>query len=45
MNTRDPAVIPDIQSSADKRKIAIDKVGVKSIRHPVRVSEIGRAHV
>ncbi|MFM9972006.1 MAG: GTP cyclohydrolase FolE2 [Burkholderiales bacterium] len=41
MNTRDQLAIPDIQSSADKRKIAIDKVGVKSIRHPVRVAEKG----
>ncbi len=41
MNTRDRVVIPDIQSSADKRKLAIDKVGVKAIRHPVRVAERG----
>ena len=41
MNTRDRLVIPDIQGSADKRKIAIDKVGVKAIRHPVRVAERG----
>ena len=41
MNTRDPVVIPDIQSSADRRKIAIDKVGVKAIRYPVRVAERG----
>ncbi|QID18683.1 GTP cyclohydrolase I FolE2 [Nitrogeniibacter mangrovi] len=31
--------IPDIQSSVDNRKIAIDKVGIKAIRHPVRVKE------
>lgn len=38
MNTAtDP--IPDIQSSADSRKIAIDKVGIKAIRHPVRVKD------
>jgi len=41
MNTRDQVAIPDIQSSADKRQIAIDKVGVKAIRHPVRVAEKG----
>ncbi|MHB0917586.1 MAG: GTP cyclohydrolase, FolE2/MptA family, partial [Thiobacillus sp.] len=28
--------MPDVQSSADTRQIAIDKVGIKSIRHPVR---------
>lgn len=31
--------IPDIQSSADSRRIAIDKVGIKAIRHPVRVKD------
>jgi GTP cyclohydrolase IB len=31
--------IPDVQSSADSRQIAINKVGIKSIRHPVRVSD------
>jgi GTP cyclohydrolase I len=42
MNTRDPAsVIPDIQSSADTRRLAIDRVGVKAIRHPVKVMERG----
>ena len=41
MNTRDQLAMPDVQGSADKRKIAIDKVGVKSIRHPVRVAERG----
>ena len=29
--------IPDLQSSQDTRQIPIDKVGVKGIRHPVRV--------
>ncbi|MBE0511239.1 MAG: GTP cyclohydrolase I FolE2 [Gammaproteobacteria bacterium] len=29
--------IADVQNSADTRQIAINKVGIKSIRHPVRV--------
>ncbi|MCB1736566.1 MAG: GTP cyclohydrolase I FolE2 [Gammaproteobacteria bacterium] len=29
----------DVQSSADLRHIAIDKVGIKDIRHPVRVHD------
>ncbi|MCP5352391.1 MAG: GTP cyclohydrolase I FolE2 [Chromatiales bacterium] len=29
----------DVQSSADLRRIAIDKVGIKDIRHPVRVHD------
>ncbi len=29
----------DVQSSADTRRIAIDKVGIKDIRHPVRVKD------
>ncbi|OZA10820.1 MAG: GTP cyclohydrolase I FolE2, partial [Hydrogenophilales bacterium 17-62-8] len=31
--------MPDVQSSLDTRQIAIDKVGIKSIRHPVRVAD------
>ena len=31
--------IADVQSSADRRCIAIDKVGIKDIRHPVRVRD------
>lgn len=31
--------IPDVQSSADLRHIAINKVGIKDIRHPVRVKD------
>jgi GTP cyclohydrolase IB len=45
MNTRLPATampaIPDVQSAADTRQLAIDKVGIKAIRHPVRVAERG----
>jgi GTP cyclohydrolase I len=47
MNTRDPVgakraapdEIPDIQATADTRRLAIDKVGIKSIRHPITVAE------
>jgi GTP cyclohydrolase I len=39
MNTRDPLAIPDVQSTEDRRKLAIDQVGIKGIRHPIRVSE------
>jgi GTP cyclohydrolase I len=31
--------IADVQSSADTRHIAIDKVGIKDIRHPIRVRD------
>jgi GTP cyclohydrolase I len=31
--------IPDVQSSADTRQLAINKVGIKDIRHPVRVKD------
>jgi len=41
MNQPAPAVkeIPDIQNSRDTRHIAIDKVGIKDIRHPVVVRD------
>jgi GTP cyclohydrolase FolE2 len=31
--------IPDVQAAHDSRKLAIDQVGVKAIRHPVRIME------
>ncbi len=31
--------IADVQSSQDTRQIAIDKVGIKDIRHPVRIKD------
>ncbi len=36
-----PAVvhIPDVQNSADTRRLAINKVGIKDIRHPVKVRD------
>ena len=39
MNQPANAEIPDVQGSADKRKIAINKVGIKDIRHPVVVKD------
>lgn len=32
-------IIADVQNSPDNRHIAIDKVGIKDIRHPVRISQ------
>jgi GTP cyclohydrolase I len=38
MNQRDTHLpIPDVQSQTDARKLAIDRVGVKGLRHPLRV--------
>ncbi len=31
--------MPDVQNSQDKRQIAINKVGIKDIRHPVQVKD------
>jgi len=33
------AKMPDVQNSQDKRQIAINKVGIKDIRHPVQVKD------
>ena len=41
MNTRDPVGLTDVQGSEDTRKLAIDKVGIKAIRHPVKIMERG----
>lgn len=34
-----PISIADVQSSADTRQLQIDQVGIKDIRHPVRVKD------
>ena len=48
MNTRDAAfgskpfsdkLLADVQGSADTRHIAINKVGIRAIRHPVQIAE------
>jgi len=40
MNQRDAKLpIPDVQSSPDTRHLAIDRVGVKAIRHPAKIQE------
>ena len=39
VNSADAKNIEDVQSSADTRKIAINKVGIKDIRHPVKVGD------
>ena len=37
--TASSTVIEDVQNSADTRRIPINKVGIKDIRHPARVSD------
>jgi GTP cyclohydrolase I len=39
MNSSIALSIPDVQSSSDIRHLAIDKVGIKSIRHPIKISD------
>ena len=38
MSTPTPT-IPDVQNSADTRQLAINKVGIKAIRHPIKVKD------
>lgn len=38
-NSAGSATIEDVQSREDMRRIPIDKVGIRSIRHPVRVKD------
>ena len=37
MKARDLQNIPDVQGAPDSRKLAIDKVGIKAIRHPMKI--------
>ena len=39
MNTVKPEGIADVQSSADTRHLPINKVGIKAIRHPVKLRD------
>ena len=39
MNKPEKNLIADVQSSADTRHLAINRVGIKSIRHPVKVKD------
>lgn len=41
MNKQIDMPIADVQSSLDTRRIAIDRVGIKAIRHPVKVADKG----
>jgi GTP cyclohydrolase I len=39
MKPKDLHNIADVQSSPDARKLAIDKVGIKAIRHPIQIMQ------
>ena len=39
MNNPKHNIIPDVQSSADTRQLGINRVGIKGIRHPVKVKD------
>ena len=39
MNQCETLPIADVQATPDTRQIAIDQVGIKSVRHPVRVAD------
>lgn len=41
MNSRDTMAIADVQNSEDSRQLPINKVGIKAIRHPIRVLDQG----
>ena len=40
MNAPDDLFLPDVQSGADRRDLAIQRVGVKSLTHPVLVATV-----
>lgn len=39
LNEKPVATMADVQGSPDTRRISIDKVGIKDIRHPVRITD------
>ena len=40
MNAPDNMYLPDVQASADRRNLAIQRVGIKSLAHPVMVATV-----
>jgi len=40
MNAPERLPLPDIQSTPDTRELAIQRVGIKSVRHPIRLRSI-----
>ncbi|CAN0186612.1 unnamed protein product [Phaeothamnion confervicola] len=45
MNAPERLPLPDIQSMADHRALAIDQVGIRGLRHPIRVATPTRAPI
>ena len=41
MNRPEPPAIPDVQSHPDARELAIDRVGIRNLRCPIRFSDGG----
>jgi GTP cyclohydrolase IB len=39
MNKPEPPVIPDVQSHPDARDLAIDRVGIRGLRYPIRFDD------
>ena len=39
MIAKDETILRDIQSSLDPRNIAIDRVGVRAVKHPIQIKE------
>ena len=40
MNAPDDLFLPDVQSGVDRRDLAIQRVGVRSLTHPVVVASV-----
>ena len=40
MNAPDNMYLPDVQASADRRNLAIQRVGIKSLAHPMMVATV-----
>jgi GTP cyclohydrolase I len=40
MNFRDLTLLPDVQATADSRRLAIDRVGIRGLRYPMKVVDV-----
>ena len=41
MNFPDLKLIPDVQSSADTRQLTIDRVGIRGLKYPMQLADLG----
>jgi len=45
MNAPEKFQLPDVQSNADTRQLAIQRVGIRGVRHPLMIAAVAGPHL